>query len=228
MHFFEIDRFLFDYQKGQGLPQAILAHIRGGIEAAGQDEESILIFSGGETRSMTGPVNEGTSYYRVADAMNLWTEDAVSSATVRARTTTEEFATDSFQNLMFSICRFREVTGHYPKRITIVSFSFKKKRFVELHAPALRWPSNALEYIGHDPEESTGFNLKQASIGELKSAALPFETDPYGCNSKILQEKREGRNPFRRRAPYELTCPEMKSLLNWCGPELIGETNVPW
>lgn len=221
---------MYDYQKGQGIPQAMLAHIRGGIKAAAQDEESILIFSGGETRATTGPVNEGTSYFRVADAMNLWEPQGneKSSSTVRARTTTEEFATDSFQNLLFSICRFKEVTGSYPKKITIVSFSFKKKRFVELHGPALRWPSHALEYIGYDPEESTGFNLERASEGELKSAALPFETDPYGCNSKVLQEKREGRNPFRRRPPYELTCSDMKSLLTWCGPELISEAQVPW
>ena len=224
-----------DYQKGQGLPQAILAHIQGGIQAAAQDEKSILIFSGGETRSATGPASEGTSYYRVADALNLWVPpqeegkgNASSSSTVRARTITEEFATDSFQNLLFSICRFKEVTGSYPKKITIVSFSFKRKRFVELHAPAMRWPTHALEYIGYDPDKSTGFNLEAATEGELKAAALPFETDPYGCHSKVLQEKREGRNPFRRRAPYELTCPDMKSLLNWCGPDLISEAQVPW
>ena len=47
---------------------------------------------------------------------------------------------------------------------------------------------------------------------------VPFETDPYGCNSEILHEKRDGRNRCRRRAPYELvTCPEMKSLLTYLG-----------
>lgn len=71
-----------------------------------------------------------------------------SGSTVRARTTTEEFATDSFQNLMYSICRFKEVTGNYPNKITTVSFSFKRRRFETLHAPALRWPPQSFFYIG--------------------------------------------------------------------------------
>ncbi len=100
----EKDWYLLDYQKGRGLPQAILAHIRKGIELAALDEKSLLVFSGGETRSSTGPVNEGSSYFRVADAMHLWDEHerehgSHGSSTVRARTTAEEFATDSFQNL---------------------------------------------------------------------------------------------------------------------------------
>lgn len=84
-----------DYQKGQGLPQAIVAHIKAGIEAANQDPDSLLMFSGGETRSITGPLTEGSSYFRVADAMKMWPE----GSTVRARTITEEYATDSFENL---------------------------------------------------------------------------------------------------------------------------------
>jgi len=89
----EKDWFLLDYQKGRGLPQAIIAHIKEGIRLAASDKKSLLIFSGGETRPATGPINEGSSYFHVADAMHLWESD------VRARTTAEEFATDSYQNL---------------------------------------------------------------------------------------------------------------------------------
>ena len=91
----ESDWFLLDYQKGQGLPQAIQGHIEAGIKEASRDPDSLLIFSGGETRAVTGPLTEGSSYFHVADAMNLWPE----GSTVRARTVTEEFATDSFENL---------------------------------------------------------------------------------------------------------------------------------
>ena len=89
--------FLHFSQKGQGLPQAIHAHISAGIEEARKDPESLLIFSGGETRAVSGPQTEAQAYYHVADAMNLWPSDE--GASVRARTTTEEFATDSFENL---------------------------------------------------------------------------------------------------------------------------------
>ena len=91
----ESDWFLLPYQRDRGLPQAIIAHIQAGLDAAHNDPESLLLFSGGETRAKTGPETEGASYYRVTDAMNLWPVDS----TARARTTTEEFATDSFQNL---------------------------------------------------------------------------------------------------------------------------------
>jgi hypothetical protein len=47
---------------------------------------------------------------------------------VRARTAAETFARDSFENLLFSIARFREITGSYPKQITVVGYDFKKQR----------------------------------------------------------------------------------------------------
>lgn len=40
---------------------------------------------------------------------------------VRSRALTEEHARDSFENLLFSVCRFRELTGSYPKNITVKS-----------------------------------------------------------------------------------------------------------
>ena len=91
----EHDWYLLDYQKHRGLPDAIVGHIRGGLLEAKNDPNSLLVFSGGETRAATGPETEGSSYYRVSDAMNLWPPES----SVRARTVTEEFATDSFENL---------------------------------------------------------------------------------------------------------------------------------
>ena len=220
----ENDWFLLSYQKGQGLPQAILRHIEAGIEEANRDKEALLVFSGGETRAVTGPTTEGHAYFLVADAMNLWP----TGGTVRARATAEEFATDSFENLLFSIARFREVTGDYPQKITVVSFTFKQRRFETLHAHALRWPPDRFSYIGVDPPASTGFDLQRATNGELENAAKPFEQDPYGCHSELLQQKRKDRNPFSRTAPYPLSAPEMKELLGYCGPQLFPEDRVPW
>ena len=221
------------YQKGKGLPQAILGHISAGIELARQDEDSLLLFSGGETRPKIGPISEGSSYFRVADALNLWDKEEdltvhnPGHSSARTRTTIEDYATDSFENLLFSICRFYEVTGSYPTKITMVSFSFKEARFRKLHAPALLWPDSAFEYVGVDPPSSTGFNLQDASNGESMNSVKPFEGDPYGCSSPILQEKRHRRNPFKRKAPYEMTCPQMRELLNWCGPSIFSG-NLPW
>jgi len=222
----EKDWFLLEYQKGKGLPEVIIAHIKRGIEEADKDPDSLLVFSGGETRASTGPFTEAASYFNVADAMKLWPDNP--SSTVRARTAAEEYATDSFQNLLFSICRFHEVTGSFPAKITVISFSFKGQRFEKMHARALSWPPDEFVFIGVDPPASTGFDLEEATRGEQKSAVKPFESDPYGCHSAILQEKRKARNPLKRTPPYELSCPELRGLLNWCGPTFYPKTELPW
>lgn len=231
----EKDWYMFDYQVGHGLPQSIVSHIRAGIQEAAKDPHSLLVFSGGETRSSVGPINEGTSYFMVADAMDLWNEPVVrnetsflGAATVRERSITEEFASDSFENLLFSICRFKEVAGSYPTRITVISFTFKRTRFIKLHARALQWNLNAFAYIGLDADASSGFDIEASVQGEITNAIIPFVEDPYGCFTGELQEKRKGRNPFFRTPPYELTCPEMKQILQWCGPELIPTSSLPW
>lgn len=43
---------------------------------------------------------------------------------VRSRALTEEHARDSFENLLFSVCRFRELTGTYPQNITVSPYTF--------------------------------------------------------------------------------------------------------
>lgn len=78
------------------------------------------------------------------------------------RMTTENFALDSYQNLLFSIARFREYTGSYPERITVVGYGMKKSRFEELHAKAVRWPvknfvrgQKRFHYVGIDDAGDT-------------------------------------------------------------------------
>jgi hypothetical protein len=61
---------------------------------------------------------------------------------------TQEHARDSFENLLFSVCRFREVTGHYPRQITVASFEFKHARFADLHLKALQWPRQSFRFLG--------------------------------------------------------------------------------
>lgn len=75
-----------------------------GVEAAGRDGESLLLFIGGEPQS----------YWAVAESKGWFGKDDV-----RSRALTEEHAKDSFENLLFSVCRFRELTGSYPQNITV-------------------------------------------------------------------------------------------------------------
>ena len=92
--------FLEEYQKVPGEAQSFLDHIKLGIQAAAADPDALLLFSGGQTRRAAGPRSEGLSYWVVAEAAG-WFEHAE----VRNRTFTEEHARDSFENLLFSLCR---------------------------------------------------------------------------------------------------------------------------
>ena len=67
---------------------------------------------------------------------------------VAALTAPQEHARDSFENLLFSLCRFHEITGRYPARITAVSYTLKQKRFEQLHRAAVRFPAAAFSFIG--------------------------------------------------------------------------------
>ena len=87
-----------------------------------------------------------------------------SSPLVRA--TTEDYALDSYQNLLFSVARFREYTGAYPRKITIVGYEFKRKRFEHLHRAAVRWSPTALKYVGLSLGGSS--EEREASNGEVR------------------------------------------------------------
>lgn len=217
--------YLLDYQRNRDLPETFVAHIKRGVELASKDPKSLLLFSGGQTRSVAGPTSEAQSYFFIADHFNWFGHNDVAS-----RTATEEYARDSFENLKFSLCRFGELTGRYPlRRVTVVSFDFKRFRFQHVHAPALRLPSAQFVYDAMSPfatNPKSRFDLTAATLGEANTVK-PFQVDPYGC-SPPLQAKRHLRDPFRRTIPYgPNACPALKDLLTFCGPNLFNGS-LPW
>lgn len=216
--------YLLDYQQGRDLPREFVNHIAAGVEVAAKDPRSILIFSGGQTRADAGPRSEAQSYYFVAEHFDWWGHPAVAG-----RTVTEEYARDSFENLLFSLCRFTEISnGRYPSKVTVISFDFKKHRFAELHAKALRLPS--FTFVPMEPQV-TGTNSplkfdKQAAIDGERITVHQFRQDPYGCGT-VLAKKRQERNPFARYPPYGPHCPRLAPLLGHCGPDIFNGT-LPW
>lgn len=135
------------------------------------------------------------------------------------------YHSDLFANVYSLNRRFKEVTDNYPTRITVVGFDFKAQRFNELHRHAIGFPAEQFTYVGMTPMTST-FDHTKAASGE-RAALQAFMGDLYGCNTPELADKRMTRNPFRRSMPYELACPELKSLLNWCGPDVYRGA-LPW
>ncbi len=212
--------WLLAYQKNQGYPAIITSHIKKGVELAKKDGNSMLVFSGGQTRKDVGPTSEAASYYYLAEEKK-WTKS------LDSRVYLEEFARDSFENLLFSVCRFREVAGHYPLKISVVGFDFKGRRFTELHRRAIGFPTSNFTYVGLTAPHAN-FDQDKAVRGE-SAAILSFSKDLYGCSDPSLAQKRDIRNPFHRTAPYELACPEMRDLFHWCGPGLFPAMDaLPW
>jgi hypothetical protein len=178
------------FQKGE--PPFYIEHIRRGVELAAAEPRALLVFSGGQSRADAGPKSEAQSYWTLADHYR-WS----GAAKVRERATTEEFARDSFENLLFGICRFRECAGRDPETVTVVSWEFKRERF-DLHRETLGLPPGRFVFVGaNNPTD-----LKSAVRGEASALAL-FRADPWGDGPE-LSAKRDRRNPFRRRHAYEI------------------------
>ncbi|KAJ1985285.1 hypothetical protein H4R34_000105 [Dimargaris verticillata] len=201
--------------------EGFLAHLGAGLDAMRANPRALLLFSGGQTHFTAGMRSEAQSYWEIAQAQqwlqapNFW------------RVSTEEHAHDSFENLMFSLCRFHELTGHYPRNVTVVSYPFKQERFTRLHRAALKLPESKFHYIAL-PQESTPDPVK--ADGERANALTLFESDPYGCTGRLYL-KRQGRNPFLRSHPYRHSCPELQPLLDYCQDSsntAIYPDPLPW
>jgi hypothetical protein len=201
------------FQRGE--PPFYIEHIQEGVGLAVRDPAALLVFSGGQTRREAGPRSEGQGYWSLAQHFRWWGHPQLA-----ARATMEEFARDSFENLLFALCRFREVTGRYPNLVTVVSWTFKEHRF-NLHGEALRWPSGRLRFRGVNQPVDVASALK----GEAETVTH-FRADPYGAGG-VLAAKRTTRDPFNRRIPYSTSCPELTGLLAHGGPDLhVG--GLPW
>ncbi|KAL3634809.1 hypothetical protein CASFOL_021863 [Castilleja foliolosa] len=210
--------YLEPYQKHPGQASTFVKHIERGVEIAANDDMALLMFSGGETRKDAGPRSEAQSYWTVAESKQWFGK----RDSVRSRALTEEHARDSFENLLFSLCRFRELTGTYPRNITVVGYDFKEERFVHLHRSAIRFPEERFFYSGTPSSQ----NSKEAALKGEALVRTQFQEDPFGC-SGLLSRKKLGRDPFHRSIPYPNGCPEIKSLFRYCGT-IPYQGFVPW
>lgn len=110
---------------------------------------------------------------RLAQSLDLFHTSVIPGAsTPFSRATTETYALDSYQNILFSIARFHEVTGRYPSQITVVGYEMKRRRFEGLHRAAIRFPVNLFEYIGLEPL-ATDDEAVQAREGEVRVKHTP-------------------------------------------------------
>lgn len=198
---------LADFQKSNldtgkpGEQETFLAHILAGIDVLNSEwspdvpKKTLLVMSGGPTKPSLTALSEARSYYHAALAQELAQGNHGGGRThqlySRGRILLEEHATDSFQNLLFSILLFRQVTGRYPKSIRVITHAFKARRFLDLHAPAIRWPSERIQVQGIDPVMS-GAEREQTIKGEEQHGFTPWLDDPLGTD-EVLASKRKSR-----------------------------------
>lgn len=213
----ETNWILEPFQRGQ--VSTYIKHVKKGIELTATDSSALLLFSGGQTRQNAGPRSEGMTYWQIGESLK-W-----AGTNIRNRSLAEEYARDSFENLLFSICRFHQIVGTYPQYIKVVGFEFKRVRFMSMHRKALRFPLSRFRYYGVDPKGING--MRGVIAGERATAMGPFARDPYGCFSKMLRNKRVQRNPYLRFHPYPQGCPEMRGLFKHCGRAFFAGS-LPW
>jgi len=139
---------LHPFQRSNGLKQGehltFLKHIEAAFDAASRsDTQAAIMFSGGRTNPDHANLSEARSYLDATSALKYggWNQVLL-----------EELATDSYQNLLFSILVFRKNFGLYPSHVKVVTHDFKSTRFRELHAKAVRWPAERFEVIGINPQ----------------------------------------------------------------------------
>jgi len=192
--------YLKPYQNSE--PRYFIEHIRAGVELAATNPAALLIFSGGATEKSAGPVPEALGYWKIAERHDWWGHD------LAARAFTEDYALDSFLNVLYGLYRFEQIAGRWPERITVCGWGFKRRRVAELHRKALKWTSEFAYSAVNDPP-----NLSEARLRE-DGTCREFEDDPFGLKPPI-SDKRKARDHFRRAPPYPI-------------PDLAADPGFPW
>ena len=205
--------FLKPFQVNE--PAFLIQHIQAGVELAAADRDSLLVISGGPTEMAAGRRSEALSYLELAVECRFW-----GHSLPLERCVLEEYALDSFLNLLYGLCRFKEVAGSWPTRVTVAGWGFKARRFAELHRVALRWELPFEVIAVNDPIE-----LEIAAEREA-STRLQWVADPYGGHAPLV-EKRIARDHFHRVPPYASSCPEVAALLGHQGPSRFAGP-LPW
>lgn len=147
-----------------------------------------------------------------------------------SKITVEPHATDSYQNILFSLIHFRLHVGTWPRRITIVTHDFKRARFMDFHLPAIgllplpidgedKLGGNNVGLIGiNPPEEITP--LESLLRGEMSKGIGLWKGDLYGVGEKLAGKRsNRGWSPGMEKDIFlnKGLDPAVEKLLRWDG-----------
>lgn len=102
----------------------------------------------------------------------------------------EEYARDSFENTLFSMCRFYQEYNQFPEGIGVCSWKFKEPRF-RIFADALFLPNYSFVGVGN----RDNLTCTEPELLEM------IRDDPFQRNPALVV-KRNGRNPWGKSNPY--------------------------
>lgn len=122
-----------------------LAHIEEAVRlhvSCGKDD-CMIVLSGGSTNSNFPHLSEAQGYLNAA-------QKSFENVNIKRFIAIEGYATDTFQNILFSILKFHGITSRYPSEIIVITHAFKKER-VQLHREGIKW-TRPFQIIGIDPE----------------------------------------------------------------------------
>jgi hypothetical protein len=200
-----------------GEAQFLIEHCQRGVQLTSEKIDSLLVFSGGQTRKEAGRRSEAESYFEIASNHNWWNKPSVADYAVL-----EEYARDSFENLLFSLIVFKQHTLKWPDKVTVVGWIFKEKRY-NLHCQALKWPSSKFVYRGvNNPIDK---ELQKALTGEQKKIDS-IKKDVFLRGRRWISQ-REARNPFHRKHPYSHSNSELKALFDFLN-QTSDLSTFPW
>ncbi|KAL4784762.1 hypothetical protein BJX76DRAFT_356748 [Aspergillus varians] len=219
------------FQRGE--TPTFTEHVKAGIRLLAEDPAALLVFSGGATKRPATELTEGESYLNLAKDNAFFGYASIIDLT---RMTAEMYATDSYQNVLFSILHFRLCTGIYPRRVTVVTHEFKRKRFEECHFPAvgMAGPGRG-RVVGINPPEKVT-PLKELVEGEEERGIGLWGVDSYGVG-EVLKGKRMKRGWIDG---VEMGLwvgvglePIVEELVNWDGGSDVTEwfprmMELPW
>jgi DUF218 domain len=142
------------FQRAQGSKPSehftFLRHIEESLNIVNNSPHlnNLIVFSGGHTNSSYPHISEARGYMNAAAW--LLSHSSTLHCQLLEHATVEEHATDTFQNILFSLLKFYEVKQSYPSHVIVITHEFKAQR-VELHRRAISW-SRSFHINGIDPD----------------------------------------------------------------------------
>lgn len=153
----------------------------------------VLIISGGYTKPEIEK-SEARGMLDWAGDLGLWPAE-------KGLILLEEYAIDSFENILFSLGRFYQFFGEFPASVASCTWKFNIERF-EILARKLG--------LSHYQVLPVGRRVGEEIIAQ-KWAELA-KKDPLYCRQADSKEKYLRRNPWKRNHPYYQISPAFRLL----------------